>query len=764
MHTEPLEIVEIDCDRCPLTYGVGACTAALSATTPDKCHNTWETCQDRDNYRRDPETNLADPDITAVPGDAINTLTRTADFFGAFDVVFPASPSGAIYEQGDNVRCLYLGVTSGDLVLRAGDSTSTPVTGVRIAADVTPYAGKRLTLYCAVDMTADTATLWAWDSYARSLTEVATGASTAAFGQWASAGDGSIGSVNGTLAAGEDATDFNGTVSEARFWDGLAAPDMPDKFRRVLRFAANQDGLPKGQTVFPVLQSVTDSPGELNLGGIDPNKSPLGKRAKVTVALRDFAYHDTAVDDYAAERKTGAAQFDGVGYDPAERSTFFAKFHSRWPYMVGKALRVKRGEVGQAIADMRTEHYVISGLSGPTSSGAVSIEAKDILDLVSPGKAQAPAASTGTVLNDISASDLAIELSPTGIGNLEYPQQGRAMVGREVVRFSRAADVLVLLERGVDGTTASSHSAGDLVQLCLRYEDQTIASVVYDLLVTQAGVDPTFCDLAAWENDDQSWQPSATVTATLPNSTDVHRHIAGLCQMGVDVWWNQVDQRVEYRPNRPLEPDEAFVPLTDAAHIIEDTGAVTRLDAKRLTGLIVHHGIDDVSESATYGNNYKRAAVAVSSQTEAAAETERVKSIYLPWFGNTGNDAAAGPIADRLMTRYERAPRQFSGRVALKDRDSVQLGVLAQITSRLLASATGETQTMTAQIGKVTQHRDGLSFQAESYGVDERWGFIMANGSADFDSATADEIADGLFLVDETTLDPGDGLGPYLLF
>lgn len=42
---EPIQIVEVDVDYCSLTYGTGACTAALGTTGTNKCFNTYATCQ-----------------------------------------------------------------------------------------------------------------------------------------------------------------------------------------------------------------------------------------------------------------------------------------------------------------------------------------------------------------------------------------------------------------------------------------------------------------------------------------------------------------------------------------------------------------------------------------------------------------------------------------------------------------------------------------------------------------------------------------------
>lgn len=52
MSREPVQIFEIDVPVCSLVYGQSPCTAALSAETPAKCYNMFNTCQDTPNYDR----------------------------------------------------------------------------------------------------------------------------------------------------------------------------------------------------------------------------------------------------------------------------------------------------------------------------------------------------------------------------------------------------------------------------------------------------------------------------------------------------------------------------------------------------------------------------------------------------------------------------------------------------------------------------------------------------------------------------------------
>lgn len=51
-----LTFVEIDVDRCSLSYGVYPCQAAIPTTGSRKCFNSLGTCQDRDQFENDPAT------------------------------------------------------------------------------------------------------------------------------------------------------------------------------------------------------------------------------------------------------------------------------------------------------------------------------------------------------------------------------------------------------------------------------------------------------------------------------------------------------------------------------------------------------------------------------------------------------------------------------------------------------------------------------------------------------------------------------------
>lgn len=527
-----------------------------------------------------------------------------------------------------------------------------------------------------------------------------------------------------------------------------------------LRFARNQSGLPKGMTVYPALSAVSERPGRINLSGVDPASTALGQRARVTVSLQDFTDNDTLTDKYRAERVSGAAQFGGAGYAPEERGTFWGKLLARQPYLLGAALRVKRGYVGQSLGAMATAHYVISETPTINAAGRVEITAKDILDLAENSKAKAPAPSVGKLRGNIGGGASTLTLDPVGVG-AQYAAAGRVCVGREVMTYTRSGDTLTLTARGADGTTAEPHEAGDLVQACARYENQQLSDVARDLLVTYAGVPAGFIDLTAWNAEENAWL-SIPVTATITRPTGVSRLIGELCQLGVMIWWDEVGQQIRFRVSRPLAPGEAYVPVSDAANIIEGTPEIESAEDQRISTVEFWHGMIDPTDDATNARNFSKLVIATVAENLYGQAS--IKTIYTRWMGLSGNDAAASVITERLLARYQVTPKKLSFAVDVKDKDAVALATLITVTSYLLTDATGASVPTPMQVNGVTPRDGRIAVECESFTIDGRFGFYTQEPLLDYDTATATEKAEGAFYTDDTIGTFPDGTGPYVYF
>ncbi len=170
---------------------------------------------------------------------------------------------------------------------------------------------------------------------------------------------------------------------------------LHDKAFRTLRICEPRANLPKDGTWFPMLQSVSEEPGRVNIAGSDDDMAALGRRATMKATVSDAPYHDRFLDPYQAERVSGAAQIDEPGYDPSARGTLWGKTVARWPYYAGRPIRRCLGYlVNGQIVDVKKRHYVLTSRSGPGTSGSVSFEAADVLDLAKNEKAVARSRAT----------------------------------------------------------------------------------------------------------------------------------------------------------------------------------------------------------------------------------------------------------------------------------------------------------------------------------------------------------------------------------
>ena len=766
----PLQVVEIDIDVCPLAYGSAPCSAVLGTTGVRKCYNTYATCQAPRQFGK-PLEPAAGPDRTYEAGDTLTAadFALTSDVFLAVDLTIPAAPTGCVAELGAWTAAMYLGFTSGQLVFRVGGGGSgSPTDCAKITADAADFEGRTGSFYAVADVSASSAQLWFFDSATRSLSSVGTATASAGFpsGRWAGTADGALGSVNGLAPVDEDATAFSGAATGLRVYDATAFSPVQPALVKTLRFAENVSGLPKGQTIFPALTARVDmDPGTINLGGADESRSPLGTRETVTVSLQDFTYSDILTDPYRAGRIDGTAQTDEGGYDPKDRGTFFGKLRRRFPYYMGRALRVKDGYVGETLAAMRGRNYVITDWSGPDAAGRVTIEAADILDLAGDDKALCPAPNSGALEADIGSGASGLTLLPEGVGDAEYPASGRAVIGSEIVSFTRSGDAITLTARGLDGTEAQGHSEGDTFQTCFRVEDAPLAEVLRDLIVDHSGVPSSFITFADWQAEAGVWLAGFNLTRTLTKPTGVTRLIGEILQLGAVVWWDGVAQKIRFKANRPVAYDEAVPSITDGNGIIRDTAGNEDLNDQRLTRVIMAHGQLDFTGSVDDPDNYRRFAIAtdIGAASEAEYAQERTKWLYMPWLGD-GDDSVARPVVRRLLNRYVETPRRVRFKADTKDRDNLGQAAIISVVSRVLQDETGNATPTTMQVTAAKEDgMDRLSVTAETFTFDGRYGVITENGRPDYGASSAAERVKGTYIVGASGIF-SDGSGPYRMF
>lgn len=539
------------------------------------------------------------------------------------------------------------------------------------------------------------------------------------------------------------------------------------KGTKTLRFINNRPNLPKGFLAYPCLKEggVSAFSSTVNIAGGNSKMSSFGKRATVEVNLHDFIDSDIYLDKYQKERISGAAQSSGIGYTPRDRGTFFSRLKSRFPYYAGRPLRVIDGYIQSngTISVAQTRHFICTNMSGPDSDGSVTISGKDILTLADDKKAVAPFTSRGTLDVDITEeAGQTFKVLPEGIG-VEYKTSGLAKIGSELVRYTRSSDTITLSGRGLYGTTAGTHSDGDTFQEALEIVRQRVDTVIYDLLVTYAKVDPAFCPTTEWEAEITRWMSSVKLDTVISTPTGVQQLIGELADLGLSIWWDEVNQKIGLQVSHPFT-DEEVGSITDRDNIKEISQEDN--DEERITQVRFYSKQSDPTVDYKTESNYDNISIIVDTDAEGenAYNESSIRSIYCRWL-NKGALATIRIICLRLLGRYNSAPKTFTVKLDAKDR-GYGLTSVVSLDTYLLSDDTGASIPTQMQIYKVTESKSGHEvtvYMQEFQYSGGRFGYVMPNTTTStYNTATNAEKASGMYIVDGTTLKFSDNTGPYV--
>lgn len=564
-----------------------------------------------------------------------------------------------------------------------------------------------------------------------------------------------------TFGVGNCNAALGGAVTNKCFNTFFTCPvrDRFDKGVLTYRLVQPRANYPKGQTFFPCLKEVTQRAAMANIAGADDRLDSLGRRARVTATFSDFTYHDRFMDKYQSERISGAAQLSGIGYDPETKGTFWTKFRARNPNYAGRPMRVITGYVDSGVLTIdTTRHYIITDFKGPDNDGNVSIEGKDILAIADNDRAVVPKPSRGVLTLDLGDEDFQFNITPTGIGDLEYPADGIAAIGSELVTFTRSGDTITLTGRGLNGTQQRSHRQGDTFQLTFSPRNQRIDHVVRDILIN-AGVPSEFIPMSDWEFEAGRWASTLRLTADTMHPTGVAKLIGELAILGVTIWWDDVAQEIKFLVNRPADLEEVK-DLNDSQTNIS-VSKEDRDDA-RLTDVIFRSVQIDPSRGVS-ADNFSRTRVTIDAESklpEAYGDT-RIKEINCRWLNN-GNDAAVRILSIRYLNRFKFSPVRYV--VELDYKDDMSIADVARITSHKITTATGELQEQLAQVTMRSDIVAGHSLEVvlQQFQFDQRYGFITENTRPSYNDSTEAQKNRGAYFVGPSGLFD-DNEGPYRL-
>ncbi|NTU67960.1 MAG: hypothetical protein HGB02_03660 [Chlorobiaceae bacterium] len=482
--------------------------------------------------------------------------------------------------------------------------------------------------------------------------------------------------------------DIGASIGDAFEIDYIAFSAIDDPDHQAIRFGYPDANDQSGIECIPSLKSVAYRPQQISLA------ENIGVRASVSVSLIDHRDSDTgaAGDPYWTTR----------GYNPFEQGTFWGKFRARHKYMQGAELRYIQGTEGQTREGMDVRTFIVDKISGPSLDGKVTITAKDVLKLADDDKAQCPVISKGRLSADLTATAPTITLSPSGIGDTEYPTSGYVAIGgKEICSFTRSADVMTITRAQFD-TTADTHKANDMVQLCKAFFTSTGAGldpsdIIYDLLINYSTTDASWVTLTDWKAKTAAFI-NRLYYSLVAEPTSVRDLINELIeQTGIILFSDDISRQVRMDVVRELTTADRAL---DESDIMRDSFSVKDQPEKRLSQVWVYYGQRNPLEKLDDTQNYAAAVAIVDEDAEAAYGVPSIKKIYSRWIPRA-NRPAASDLGYRLLSRFRDAPRVFEFAIFRHQADvlvNVALAGRYNITGWPLQLPTGEQTTANAQV------------------------------------------------------------------
>lgn len=511
-----------------------------------------------------------------------------------------------------------------------------------------------------------------------------------------------------------------------------------DRGIKTITFGKPESDLPRDMNILPMLTSVTTAPTKINPTNGDTNISPLGQRAVATIKFLDAPYSDMLTDPYRSDRS----------YIPIENGTFWTKWLVRNPYYQNRPIRIYEGYLGQDIADMQVRHYLIDTITGPDSNGNVSIVAKDPLKLADRQKSQAPVLTTGELNSPINETQTTITFIKAQLA--DYASSGTIRIDDEIMTYTAKAnigtvdDVIIQLSgitRGTDGSFADSHGIDAKVQQCLRYTDEPVWDVVYDLLTTYAKIPATYIPYADWEAEGLVWLPQFNVTTLITEPTGVDVLLYELMeQVLFYIWWDERDQEIKLRAIRPIIGEAPI--FTDDANIIENSVSFSTDPKNRVSQVWVYYNQKNRAAEVDNVANYQQ--IELRADLDAESENQygesRIRKVYARWIQN---NAQAINLAARLLGASFQNPKYIKIRVDAKDR-GIWTADIVDIYNRNIVNFNGQQELERYQILSVQEVVSGETIEYEMQKFifrGTRFGFYMVADAPLYVDATEEEKA-----------------------
>lgn len=468
-------------------------------------------------------------------------------------------------------------------------------------------------------------------------------------------------------------------IDVPEFADG--SPEVEQTFR----FSTDVPYLPREFNAIPSIVGVSFTPVTISLG------TNLGQRASLNVTFKDHRH-----------------VLNGESFNSG---TFWGKWRARYGLRLrGRSVRWYQGLEGQTLEEMEVRHFIVESTEGPTPSGSFTITAKDVLKLADNDRAQAPLLSNGFLVSAIDDNDVTATLSPSGIGNAEYPASGYVAIGgEEICSFTRSGDVLTIV-RAQLGTLAAEHDEQDRVQLVLNYTAEDPADIIYDLLVNYGGVDASYINLVSWQNETGSFL-QRVYTATIPDPTGVNKLVSELVeQAALAIWWDDLNETIRLQVLRPISSTAA---IYSEENTLQNSLQVKEQPTTRVSQVWTYFGMRNPLRPVDEPDNYRSTAITVDDEAEVDYGGPAIKKIFSRWIPAFGRSVAT-KLNQLILGRFVDPPRRFTFDVWRYNEDAnPTLGTGYQLESWVIQDETGAAAQAPIQVTRLNPMADKFQIEAE---------------------------------------------------
>jgi len=470
----------------------------------------------------------------------------------------------------------------------------------------------------------------------------------------------------------------------------------------------------------------------INDNGIDTSPTRMGigagfgRLGRVTINFQDFTW--------------------------GENGTYWAKLFAENPYRLDRKLKLYTGFYDGKNFDwnnFREQLYFIKKVTGPNSTGRVTIQADDPLTLINPEQSSTPTAPNAKLFADITATQ-------TGTINITDNTDFEATGGivdldGEFARYTATsgADSLVVSERGVYGSKSDEHSEGDQVSPCYDFDKQNAVDVIRNLIDKFTPIPiATYVDSTDWDFQRDEYLFGAIATGVIKAGQSIKTEIESLCKnFYISVFFDTEEQKAKLVPIGPLVT--AARRITIDKNIFSYRENKTEDQTKIVTQTRIYYGRRNHYSGETDKNNYKEWLIVDNGTTAAQVGKDLVREVYAQYIPE-GGASSANNLAAKINKQFVLGLIKYECTLDAIDSD-IKVGDIIEVFSPVITGTDG-LPVPTSFICIERDHYDGslyhYKFVRTGFALGSKYRLIAPNtmSGVTYTTATDEQKAKYLFI------------------